>query len=65
MDIVVEVPKGSFVKRTPGGVVDFVAPLPSPFNYGSVPSLPAPDGKPCVMRLLVALADFLFNEFII
>lgn len=52
MDIVVEVPKGSFVKRTPEGAVDFVAPLPSPFNYGSVPSVPAPDGKPCVMRLL-------------
>lgn len=52
MDIVVEVPKGSFVKRTPEGAVDFVAPLPSPFNYGSVPSVSAPDGKPRAMRLL-------------
>jgi len=46
VDIVVEVPKGSFVKRTPEGAVDFVAPLPSPFNYGSVPSVPAADGDP-------------------
>jgi len=46
VDIVVEVPKGSFVKRLPDGAVDYVGPMPSPFNYGSVPSIPAPDGDP-------------------
>lgn len=45
VDIVVEVPKGSFVKRLPDGAVDYVGPLPSPFNYGSVPAIPAPDGN--------------------
>lgn len=44
VDIVVEVPKGSFVKRLPDGAVDYVGPMPSPFNYGSVPAIPAPDG---------------------
>lgn len=46
MEIVVEVPKGSFVKRLPDGAVDYVGPMPSPFNYGSVPAIPAPDGNP-------------------
>lgn len=46
VDIVVEVPKGSFVKRLPHGAVDYVGPVPCPFNYGSVPAIPAPDGDP-------------------
>ena len=36
--VVIEVPRGSFVKRGSTGRVDFIAPLPCPFNYGSVPS---------------------------
>lgn len=39
----IEVPRGSFVKRGSEGV-EFVAPLPCPFNYGSVPDTRAPDG---------------------
>ena len=35
--VVIEVPRWGFVKRGPDGVVDFVSPLPCPFNYGSVP----------------------------
>lgn len=46
VEVVVEVPRGSFVKRGPSGDVDFVGPLPCPFNYGSVPSILAPDGDP-------------------
>lgn len=42
----IEVPAGSFVKRSPDGRVDFRAPLPSPFNYGSVVGTLAPDGDP-------------------
>jgi inorganic pyrophosphatase len=35
---VIEVPRGSFIKRGSTGNVDFVSPLPCPFNYGSVPA---------------------------
>ena len=37
LDVVIEVPRGSFLKRGPTGHVDFISPLPCPFNYGSVP----------------------------
>ena len=37
VDVVIEVPKGSFLKRGSSGHIDFVSPLPCPFNYGSVP----------------------------
>lgn len=42
----IEVPKGSFVKRKPDGHIDFVAPFPSPFNYGSVLDTLGEDGDP-------------------
>jgi inorganic pyrophosphatase len=38
VDVVVEVPRGSFLKRGSTGHIDFISPLPCPFNYGSVPS---------------------------
>ena len=38
VEVVVEVPRGSFLKRGSTGHVDFISPLPCPFNYGSVPS---------------------------
>ena len=34
----IEIPRGSFLKRGSTGHIDFVSPLPCPFNYGSVPS---------------------------
>jgi len=37
LEVVIEVPRGSFVKRGSTGGIDFVSPLPCPFNYGSVP----------------------------
>ena len=37
VDVVIEIPRGSFLKRGSDGHVDFVSPLPCPFNYGSVP----------------------------
>lgn len=40
----VEVPRYGFVKRLGDGTVDYVSPLPSPFNYGAVPDSHAPDG---------------------
>lgn len=39
VEVVIEVPRGSFLKRGPSGRIDFVSPLPCPFNYGSVPTL--------------------------
>jgi inorganic pyrophosphatase len=38
VEVVIEVPRGSFVKRGSTGRVDFISPLPCPFNYGSVPA---------------------------
>jgi len=38
IDVVIEVPRGSFLKRGSTGHIDFVSPLPCPFNYGSVPN---------------------------
>ena len=42
----IEVPRGSLVKRRPDGSVDFVSPIPCPFNYGSVMDSRADDGDP-------------------
>jgi inorganic pyrophosphatase len=39
VEVVIEIPRGSFLKRGSTGHVDFISPLPCPFNYGSVPSL--------------------------
>ena len=38
VEVVIEIPKGSFIKRGSTGHVDFVSPLPCPYNYGSVPN---------------------------
>jgi inorganic pyrophosphatase len=37
VEVLIEVPRGSFLKRGSTGSIDFVSPLPCPFNYGSVP----------------------------
>jgi len=37
IEVVIEVPRGSFIKRGSTGRIDFVSPLPCPFNYGCVP----------------------------
>jgi len=45
---VIEVPLGSFVKRElhAGAEVDFVSPVPCPFNYGHVTGTLGVDGDP-------------------
>jgi inorganic pyrophosphatase len=45
--VVIDVPRGSFIKRKDDGSVDFVSLLPSPFNYGHVPDTLADDGEAC------------------
>ena len=39
VEVVIEVPRFGFVKRGSSGHIDFIAPLPFPFNYGAVPGL--------------------------
>ena len=38
VEVVIEVPRGSFVKRSAIGRIEFVSPFPCPFNYGAVPT---------------------------
>ena len=38
VEVIVEIPRWSFLKRGSSGEVDFISPLPCPFNYGSVPT---------------------------
>ncbi len=44
VEVVVEVPRGSLLKRGSSGEIDFVSPFPCPFNYGSVDTLVGLDG---------------------
>jgi inorganic pyrophosphatase len=37
VEVIIEIPRGSFLKRGSTGKLDFLSPLPCPFNYGSVP----------------------------
>ena len=39
LEVTIEIPRGSFLKRGSTGQLDFVSPLPCPFNYGSVERL--------------------------
>lgn len=42
--VVIEVPRGSWIKRKADGRIDFISPLPCPYNYGGIPGLLADDG---------------------
>ena len=42
--VVIDVPRGGFIKRNDDGAIDFVSPIPSPFNYGHMPGTLADDG---------------------
>lgn len=44
--VLIEAPRGSFVKRRADGRIDYVAPLPVPFDYGCVPDRLGGDGDP-------------------
>ena len=44
LEVIIEVPRGGFIKRKDDGAVDFVSPFPCPFNYGSVPDTVSGDG---------------------
>ncbi len=36
VEVVIEIPRGSFLKRGSFGHIDFVSPFPCPYNYGSI-----------------------------
>jgi inorganic pyrophosphatase len=36
VEVVIEIPRGSFLKRGSNGHLDFVSPFPCPYNYGSI-----------------------------
>lgn len=44
LDVVIEIPRGSFLKRGSSGHIDFISPFPCPFNYGSVPAYLGQEG---------------------
>jgi inorganic pyrophosphatase len=44
LDVIIDVPRGSFIKRDDAGKVDYLSLLPCPFNYGSVPGTVSGDG---------------------
>jgi inorganic pyrophosphatase len=44
LDVVIDTPRFSLIKRKDDGRIDFVSPLPCPFNYGSVPDSRSDDG---------------------
>lgn len=52
VEVWVEVPRGGLLKRDHLGHIDYVSPMPSPFNYGSVPGVIAEDGAPQDVILL-------------
>ncbi len=44
VEVIIEIPRGSFLKRGSTGKLDFISPVPCPFNYGSVPAFIGLDG---------------------
>ena len=44
-EVLVEYPRWSMVKRRSDGSLDFIAPLPCPYNYGSIAGRRSGDGQ--------------------
>lgn len=42
----IEVPRGSFAKREADRGIEYLSPIPCPFNYGFIPGPVADDGDP-------------------
>jgi inorganic pyrophosphatase len=42
--VTIEIARGSFLKRGSSGQLDFISPLPCPYNYGSVTNMLGLDG---------------------
>ena len=44
VEVIIEIPRGNILKRDSTGKLDFISPLPCPFNYGSIPAFIGLDG---------------------
>lgn len=44
VEVVIEIPRGSFLKRGSSGIIDFVSPVPCLYNYGSIHQYIGGDG---------------------
>jgi len=44
-EVTIEYPRWSMVKHRSGGAIDFVSPLPCPYNYGSLAGRRSGDGQ--------------------
>ena len=42
----VEVPRYGFIRRDGNGKIDYISPLPCPFNYGAIDAIIGGDGMP-------------------
>jgi len=52
IDVLIESPRFSHIKRKANGNIDFISPLPCPFNYGCMPQVISGDGDPIDVVLL-------------
>jgi inorganic pyrophosphatase len=43
-EVTIEIPRWGFIKRGGNDVVDFISPLPCPYNYGAIPEYVGLDG---------------------
>lgn len=44
LEVIIEIPRGSFLKRGSTRELDYISPIPCPFNYGSIPAFIGLDG---------------------
>ena len=44
VEVIIEIPRGSFLKRGSTGELDFISPFPCPFHYGSISPFIGLDG---------------------
>lgn len=44
IEVIIETPKMSLIKYKDDGSIDYISPVPCPFNYGSVPNTISGDG---------------------
>lgn len=44
LEVIIEIPRGSFLKRGMSEQIDFISPFPCPFNYGAVHNYVGLDG---------------------
>jgi inorganic pyrophosphatase len=51
-EVLVETSRWGFIKRRADGRVDFISPLPCPYNYGCIPGLDSGDGDPLDVIIL-------------